>query len=154
MLNRLKDVFAFFESHEVRYVVIGGIAAILHGVPRSTFNLDILIEATEENAERLLAALSEAGMGTASMTSPQEIVDNAITIFQDRIRLDVQTVTPGIAFEDAWRRRITMNYQGQDFFVLRKEDVIATKLAAGRDVDLEDVRLLRLGDEKQNDPRR
>ena len=37
--------------YEVRYVVIGGIAAVLYGVPRATFDLDILIEATPENAQ-------------------------------------------------------------------------------------------------------
>ena len=42
MLNRLKDVFKSFELNNVRYLVIGGIAAILYGVPRATFDLDIL----------------------------------------------------------------------------------------------------------------
>ena len=37
-----------------------------------------------------------------------------------------------------------MNYQGQEFFILCKEDLIASKRAAGRDVDLEDVRLLEI----------
>ena len=54
MLNRLRDVFRSFQQHEVKYVVIGGIASVLHGVPRATFDLDILIEATPENAGRLL----------------------------------------------------------------------------------------------------
>ena len=43
MLNRLKDVFKSFQNHDVKYVIIGGIAAVLHGVPRATFDLDILI---------------------------------------------------------------------------------------------------------------
>ncbi|RKY83037.1 hypothetical protein DRP98_08040 [candidate division KSB1 bacterium] len=54
MLNQLRDVFASFQKHEVKYVVIGGIAAVLHGVPRATFDLDILIEATPDNAQRFL----------------------------------------------------------------------------------------------------
>ena len=53
MLNRLQDVFRSFQQHDVRYVVIGGIASILHGVPRATFDLEILIEATSENAHSL-----------------------------------------------------------------------------------------------------
>jgi len=69
MLNRLQDVFRSFQQHDVRYVVIGGIALILHGVPRATFYLDILIEATPENVHRLLAALLDAGLGTASLTT-------------------------------------------------------------------------------------
>ena len=69
MLNRLQDVFKSFQRHEVRYMVIGGVASVLYGVPRATFDLDILIEATPENAQRLLAALVEAGFGTANMTN-------------------------------------------------------------------------------------
>jgi len=40
MLNQLQDVFKSFQSHDVKYVVIGGIAAVLHGVPRATFDLE------------------------------------------------------------------------------------------------------------------
>jgi len=69
MLNQLQDVFASFQKHEVRYLVIGGIAAVLYGVPRATFDLDILIEATPENARRLLEAMLEAKLGTAALTS-------------------------------------------------------------------------------------
>ena len=42
MLNQSKDVFASLHEHRVKYVVIGGIAAVLHGVPRATFDLDLL----------------------------------------------------------------------------------------------------------------
>jgi len=86
--------------------------------------------------------LEDAGLGTASLTTVEEILANAITIFKDRVRLDVQTRTPGIEFADAWSRRQMMTYQDQAFSVICKEDLIASKLAAGRDVDLEDARLL------------
>ena len=43
MLNRLQDVFKCLKKHKVKYLVIGGIAAILYGVPRATPDLDILI---------------------------------------------------------------------------------------------------------------
>jgi predicted nucleotidyltransferase len=149
MLNRLKDVFRSFQHHNVKYVVIGGIASVLHGVPRATFDLDILIEATSENAQRLLDALLDAELGTATLTSVEEVLANEITIFKDRVRIDVQTSTPGLNFREAWERREIMNYQGQDFYVVSKEDLISSKRAAGRDVDLEDVRLLKLPDSDQ-----
>lgn len=146
MLNQLKDVFSSFQKHDVRYLVIGGIAAILYGVPRATFDLDILIEATPENSRLLLEALIDARLGTAVLTTPEEILDHEITIFRDRVRIDVQTATPGIVFSEAWARRRIMTYQGQSFNVLARDDLIASKVAAGRPVDLEDVRLLRIGD--------
>lgn len=151
MLNQLRDVFASFQKHEVKYLVIGGIAAILYGVPRATFDLDILIEATPENAKRLLAALLDAQLGTADLTSVNDLLAHEITIFRDRVRIDVQTETPGIYFEEAWGKRTTMDYQGQVFYVVSREDLIASKLAAGRDKDLEDVRLLKVSLEDEED---
>jgi hypothetical protein len=103
MLNQLRDVFSSLRKHDVKYLTIGGIAAVLYGVPRATFDLDILIE----------------------------------------------TSTPGIRFEDAWENRETMTYQGYAFYVLSRTDLIASKRAAGREVDLQDVRLLELADEEE-----
>jgi hypothetical protein len=129
--------------------VIGGIATVLHGVPRATFDLDILIEATSDNANRLLEALAESGLGTAALTNAEQILKNEITIFKDRVRIDVQTSTPGLNFKDAWERRETMNYQGQEFYVVSVEDLVSSKRASGREVDLEDIRLLELKDSEE-----
>ncbi|MCJ7777817.1 MAG: nucleotidyltransferase family protein [Sedimentisphaerales bacterium] len=149
MLNRLQDVFRSFQQHNVKYVIIGGIASTLYGVPRATFDLDILIEATLDNAKRLLDALLDARLGTASLTTAEDLLSHEITIFKDKVRIDVQTSTPGVSFQDAWQRRQIMNYQGQQFYVLSKDDLISSKRAAGREVDLEDVRLLELAEDKE-----
>ena len=150
MLNRIQDVFRFFQQNEVKYVVIGGIASVLHGVPRATFDLDILIEATSENVQHLLTALTKAGFATATMTTAEDVLANEITVFNDRVRIDVQTSTPGVSFQDAWNRRKTVTYNGQKFFILSKEDLIRSKRASGRDIDKDDVRLLELPDDKQS----
>lgn len=146
MLNRLKEVFASLEKHKVKYMVIGDIAAVLYGVPRATFDLDILIENTPENAQKLLDAFLDAGLGTASLVDVDELLANEITIFQDRVRIDVQTSTPGITFQKAWKNKAVMRYRGQEFYVLSKNDLIASKRAAGRKIDLNDVKLLELPD--------
>jgi hypothetical protein len=146
MLNQFQDVFKYFQKNEVRYLVIGGIASVLYGVPRATFDLDILIDPTIENAQNLLNALSEAGLGTASLTSAETLLSHEITIFRDRIRIDVQTSTPGIEFLEAWENREILQYQNQHIYLLSKNDLIASKLASGREIDLEDVRILTLGD--------
>lgn len=144
MLNQLRGVYSSLQKHNVRYITIGGVAAILHGVPHATFDLDILIEATLENVQRLLDALLEAGLATAEMTTAEDVLAHEITIFRDRVRIDVQTATPGIEFEEAWQRKEAMNYRKQAFYVVAIEDLIASKRAAGRDKDLEDIRLLEL----------
>jgi len=148
MLNRLLDVFRSFQQHDVKYVVIEGIASVLYGVPRATFDMNILMEATPENAERLLRALLDAGLATASLTSPDDLLAHEITIFKDRVRIDVQTSTPGLSFKQAWDHRQVMSYEGQQFYIVSKEDLIRSKRAAGREIDLSDVRLLESGESK------
>ena len=75
---------------------------------------------------------------------------NEITIFKDRVRIDVQTSTPGLKFDEAWQRRETMTYQGQTFYVVCKDDLVASKRGAGRKIDLEDIRLLQLPQKPDN----
>jgi hypothetical protein len=67
---------------------------------------------------------------------------------QGRVRIDVQTSTPGLSFKDGWTHRNTLEYQGQSFYVASREDLISSKKAAGRTVDLDDVRLLELPNKK------
>ncbi len=146
MLNRYLAVFASLNSHDVKYLVIGGIAAFVHGGVRPTFDLDILIEATPDNAGRLLRAFEEIGLGTAALTTPESLAQHEITIFRDRLSIDVQTKTPGLNFADAWLRRRIVEHHGQAFNVLSRDDLLASKRASARPRDLDDVRALEAGD--------
>ncbi len=145
MLHRLQDVFESFRRNDVRYVVIGGIAAVMHGVPRATFDLDLLVEATPRNAANLLAGLRSAGFATADQITPDELLANEITVFNDRVRIDVQTSTPGLTFDRAWANRVEVEFRGYSFFVASRNDLITAKRASGRAIDLEDVRQLESG---------
>jgi len=142
MLNRLKGVFESLRQNDVRYLVVGGIAAVLHGVPRATFDLDLYVSAEPANLTALLAAFEQAGLGTAALTSVDEILGNEITVFKDRVRIDVFITLKGLNFGEAWEHRRTMTYQGHPFFVVDKPDLIQAKRASGRQVDLEDLRIL------------
>jgi len=138
-----RDVFASFARHEVRYVLIGGAAVIIYGVPRMTFDVDVLIEATPENAAAVLAALREAGLGTAWDIEPDELLAQEIVIFKDILAVDVHTRTPGVSFDEAWERRRMEMVEGVPVSLAGIDDLIASKEAADRDVDREDVAILR-----------
>jgi hypothetical protein len=150
MLSRYQGVFKCLNAHEVKYLVIGGVAAVVHGVPRTTYDIDLLIEATEDNARRLLAAFLEAGMGTASLTTPQQLVAHEITVFRDIYHLDVMTKTPGIEFAQAWEQREMRPAGAEHCFIISRQDVINSKRAAGRPKDLEDVQMLEAGEPPSN----
>ena len=142
MLNQYQGVFSSLMRHDVRYVVIGGVAAVIHGVPRATFDLDMLVEATRENAAALLAAFAEAGIVSASLITPEELLQHEISIFRNSIRIDVQTRTPGLDFEEAWTNAKEFVFGDTPFYVVGRNDLIRAKRAAGRPIDLEDVAAL------------
>jgi predicted nucleotidyltransferase len=143
MLQHLRPLFASLNARQVEYLVIGGVAAIAYGVPRLTLDLDITIRPTLANASAMLAAFADAGLGTAALTSAEDVIAHEITIFQDRIRVDVQTRTPGLEFESAFKRRNTVQVEGVAVHLVGLDDLIASKRASGRPQDLEDVRVLR-----------
>ena len=136
-------LYECLQQHNVDYVVIGGVAAIIHGVPRTTLDIDLLIAANEINARALLLALLDAGLGTATLTDAADILAHEVTIFRDRIREDVQTRTPGIDFEQARSRALVLDVDGVKIPVLSIADLLASKEAANRPKDQQDLVVLR-----------
>ena len=62
--QQTKGLFKSFQQHKGRYVVFGGIAAVLFGVPRATFDLDILIEVIRKHSTRFECIQSAAELRT------------------------------------------------------------------------------------------
>ena len=137
------NLYRSLNRNRVRYLLIGGMAAVLYGSPRVTKDTDIFIGADIENIERLLKALREIKFGTAHLTTPQKIIKNEVNIFKDYIRLDVLTKIKGIGFEDAWKGRKVREIKGVRIFLIDIDDLIISKQAAGRSLDLQDVKILR-----------
>ena len=140
--NHLK-LYKSLNKYRARYLIIGGVAAIVYGVPRTTLDIDILIEPTLENAEKLLKALKKAGFGTASLTSPKKIIDNELTVFEDYIRLDVFTKVKGMKFEKAWKDRTIKKIANVAVKFASLKDIISSKKASKRQIDKEDLKLLK-----------
>ena len=69
------DIYASLTRNRVKYLVIGGIAAIGYGVPRNTLDLDLWIEPTLQNAARLLSALKETKFGTVHLIKAEEVLE-------------------------------------------------------------------------------
>jgi hypothetical protein len=70
---RPQEIFATLERHEVRYVLVGGVAAILHGAPHVTTDVDVVPEEGRDNLERLSAALKELNARIRIAGEPQGV---------------------------------------------------------------------------------
>jgi hypothetical protein len=147
-------MFASLERFGVRYVVIGGLAGILHGSPQVTFDVDICPERSQANLEKLAAALREmgarirtsdvpAGLAFACESPSLARVDmlNLVTSLGD---LDLSFHPSGTGgFEDLISKAQTMKVKGWDVHVAALEDVIRSKEAAARPKDLRTLPVLR-----------
>ena len=143
MLENHLRLYKSLNSQKVKYLVIGGVAVIHYGVPRATLDLDLFIEDTIPNVERCLAALRKAGFKTASMTSVGKILANELTVFEDYVRLDLFTRVKGLGFKEAWRNRIRKRVKLVPIYFASVEDIVRSKKATGRKVDLEDIQTLK-----------
>lgn len=54
-----REILELLNKHEVEYIVVGGVAAVIQGAPVTTFDLDTLVRIRKDNAERLSLALNE-----------------------------------------------------------------------------------------------
>lgn len=135
-------VCAALNEAGAHYLVIGGIACILHGHVRATTDIDILIERTPDNAARILEALSRVGYGFASEWLPSEILAKPITIIGDDPRVDIFTVAWSVKYVDAIVRSSIVEVAGVPVPLLGLDDLIVTKKDTGRALDIADVEVL------------
>lgn len=142
MIVRHSRLFECLNKNGVEYLLIGGTLAIAYGVPRVTKDVDLFLNPTADNARRCLQALEEFGMGTAALATAEEICATEITIFKDVVRLDVLTSVKGLDFPAAWGNRVFLELEGVRIPALSLDDLIASKRAAARPGDLEDVEIL------------
>lgn len=133
---------------KAKYLVIGGIACILHGYARATEDIDILIARTEENAGRVLKALAALGYGFAREWSAAEILRRPITVIGDDPRVDVFTVAWSVKYENAEAKSGVVSVNGVRIPLIGLDDLIETKrtgrLQDAADIEaLEEIRRLR-----------
>jgi hypothetical protein len=124
-----------------RYLVIGGIACILHGYVRATTDLDVLIERSPDNAGRVLEGLARIGYGFAREWTAKELLARPITVIGDDPAVDVFTVAWTVKYEQAVRRAASAEVEGVTIPFIGLDDLIATK-RTGRLQDAADVEVL------------
>jgi hypothetical protein len=143
------DVLEFLrllERHEVDYVIVGGVAVILHGYPRLTGDIDFFYDRTLENTGRLFNALHEFWQGKIpDLENAAELMEDGMVLQYGRppYRIDLLNKIDGVTFAEAWLGRETTKVVGAGEPVtvsyLGKEALITNKRASGRGRDLDDV---------------
>lgn len=129
-------------AREAKYVVVGAMALQLWGSTRATRDLDLLIPKDVENARRVLAALSELGLGLAREWLAEEIVAKPVTVIGDSPRVDLMTVAWSVPYPEAAADATDFHVEGVRVPVASIEHLIASK-RTGRLQDAADIEVLR-----------
>lgn len=97
----LLRVCRLLNQQGTQYLFIGGRACILHGPVRTTEDVDVLIEPSEENCRQVIGALSQLADGTARELTPRDLIENAVVKVADEVEVDVSTQTWKVTYQDA-----------------------------------------------------
>jgi hypothetical protein len=156
------SVLAALQARDVRYVVVGGLAVLLHGVDRLTADIDLVVDLAPEQASKAIDVLMDLGFKAHAPVDPRRFADPAMreTWRQDfgmvvmsfwdpenrRPTIDLFAEYP-MDFEDLFRHSVLMPLSSTEVRVASVEHLIAIKQATGRPKDLDDAaRLIELRD--------
>ena len=115
MLNKdYKEILQILLKNEVRFLIVGAYAMGAHGYPRATGDIDIWVEASEENSKRIYKSLSEFGAPISDITEKTFAEEG--TIFQIGVaprRIDITTHVDGVIFNTAYKTKELIEIENQ-----------------------------------------
>ncbi len=157
------EVLAALQAAGARFVVVGGLAVNLQGVPRPTADIDLVIELTPENVRSVVEALRSVGLRPRLPAPPEGLADPRTRAQWIRERhltaytlcdpanpmrsVDILVDTP-LSFEELAASADSVEARGIRFAVASIEALIRMKEHAGRERDLADVEALRTLEEE------
>ena len=138
-----RELLALFNKHGVEYLVVGGYALAFHGAPRFTGDIDLLVRPDQQNAARVVDALSEFGFVSLGLTANDFTSPNqVIQLGTPPVRVDLLTSLTGVSWKQAVASRVHGSYGDVPVYIIGREEFIANKRATGRRKDLADLEAL------------
>jgi hypothetical protein len=151
-------LFAMLAAAKVRFVLVGGLALVLHGLDRLTADVDLVIDLSVDSARAAVEALTAAGYRPLAPVDPTALADPErrrewqtvrnmqVFSFWDssntRPTVDIM-LSPEVSFGELWAEASVMAIGGHEIRVASIEHLIRMKVAAGRPQDLADIERLR-----------
>jgi hypothetical protein len=152
-----EPVLAALDEAGVRFVVVGGVAVVLHGHPRMTADLDLVIDLAAEPATRAISALVDLGLQPRLPVDARSFADpdvrrswteeRGLTVFtmldprDPLLEVDLFAEAP-LPFDELWQQATVVQLEGQAVRIASVDHLITMKKAAGRPQDLADVAAL------------
>jgi hypothetical protein len=139
------DVLACLREEGVEYLIVGAHALAVHGAPRATGDLDVLVRPSKENSERVYRALLRFGAPIAAHGVKPDDFAIAGAVYQMGLpphRIDILTEISGVTFDEALSGAVTARLGNEHARFIGIEPMIRNKRATGRTKDLADAETL------------
>ncbi len=138
-----REFLMLLNAHEVNFMIVGGYALAYHGAPRFTGDIDVFIQSDQDNAQRMMNALTEFGFGSldVSMDDFQD-PDKIIQLGFPPVRIDIITSLSGVSWEEANTSKEPGMFGDVPVSYIGKKQFILNKRASGRLKDLADIEAL------------
>jgi hypothetical protein len=144
MNSEFEELLKLFNGSGVKYLVVGGHAVMLYTEPRYTKDLDLWIEANEENAGKVFSSLVAFGAPLAGLSSNDFSKEGFFyQIGVPPARIDILMSIDGVEFQEAWPNRSQASIGAQQVWFISRQDLVRNKRACGRHIDLHDLDLLK-----------
>ena len=142
--NEVQGLFRSLNNHQVKYMMVGGMALAMHGYIRATQDLDLWVRLDTDNKARLIAALSENGVADAEYLKDVPLLFgwSSVTVGKRGFTLDMGHALKAfeaVDFDACYDRAVDATFDDVPFRVIHLNDLITEKLATGRLKDLGDV---------------
>lgn len=149
------DLFRALQEHQVRYLLVGGLAMNLHGVPRMTMDVDLLLVMNDDNLDRFIECAETLHLSPSAPVAITALKDPAQRRFwveqkhmiafglqnaEARVPIMVDVlIAPPVDIEQAWQRAATRDLGDIKVRLASVEDLIALKQGTGRAQDQSDI---------------
>ncbi|HEX6182407.1 MAG TPA: hypothetical protein VFZ44_00755 [Pyrinomonadaceae bacterium] len=133
-----REFLRLLNSHNIRYLLVGGYAVGYYGYPRATADMDIWVETGAGNVEKLIAALAEFGF---TGVEPELFAKDkqVLRMGVPPLRIELLTSVSGVEFEDCYPARTVAILDEVEVSLISLENLKTNKAASGRYKDLNDL---------------
>ena len=139
-----KEFVALLQKNKAAYLIVGGYAVGVHGHPRNTGDLDIRLNPTTENAQKIVTTVNEFGFSSFNLkVADFEKEGNVIQLGYPPLRIDLLTSIDGVTFEECYQNRKEVEIEGIIVNFIGYWDLIKNKKESGRAKDIDDIEHLK-----------
>ena len=138
------DFIRLCNKHQVEYLVVGGLAVVVHGYPRFTGDMDIWMKISDDNAKKMLEVIKDFGMTSLGITKADLLEKDGVIQFGVRpVRIDIMNDLAGISFDEAYEKKKQLTRADVVINFIGLNDLLISKKVAGRKQDKADIQKLK-----------